>query len=161
MAHGDTRRTPIAKLVRIGPVPLGQKLPLLKQFNSDFEFGLYREGGDRDLISSRKFLDFHPDLAHIMGWYWDDVAKEEVCYAENGKEFMRRNPTTGKYRNLDLDAVPMAGQIASWGEISEISEAVTLQSRMQNPDARIFVPRERHKSTSINFSSIGYSTAGF
>ena len=158
---GDSRRTPIAKIVRIGPVPLGQKVPLLKQFSSSFQFGLYREGGDRDLISSRKFSDFHPDLAHVMGWYWDDIAKEEVCYAENGKEFMRRNPATGKYRNLDLDAVPMAGQVASWGEVLEVSEAVSLRSQMQDPDARTFVSRERYKSTSASFSSVGYSTAGF
>lgn len=52
-----------------------------------------------------------------MDWYWDDKAKQEVCYAENGEECMRYDPMTGHYHPVNLRKISVVGQMGLFGEI--------------------------------------------
>ena len=112
---GDKRRTPIGKCVHIGKST--SKLPFLKQFGPGFEFGVLRKGGRNTYTESKKYREYHPDLAHIMTWYWDDKVKQEVCYAENGEECMRYDPITGAYHPVNRRKISLVGQLGLWGEI--------------------------------------------
>lgn len=104
---GDSRRTPIAKLEPLKGEPVSS-LPFLKQLGPSLNFGLKRKGGQNRYIESEKYKQYHPDLVHVMGWWWDAKAEEEVCYAENGEECMRYKPATGKFP--EMAPVSVVGQ---------------------------------------------------
>ena len=96
----DHRRTPIGQLIPHPDQKSITDLPFLKQFKPGFKFNVKRLVGEENYKKSRMYADHHPDLVHIMTWYWDDEEKEEVCYSEDGKEYMRYNPSL-KDPNLD------------------------------------------------------------
>ena len=150
---GDKTRTPVAKLLHIGEqTPSQRSQPFLMQFGPDFKFTLERKGGDRLVRNSRQFKDYHPDLARIMGWFWDAQEKEEVCYAEDGMEFMRYSPRKGKYRVPYLDRVSIAGQNAMFGEvIPERTGPVTLSERLGGLTLQDIVPKNRQQSTTTGY----------
>lgn len=84
---------------------------------------------------SRQFV---PDLAHLMGWHWDESSKEEVCYFANGKEIIRYMPSTGKYTYFRLCQIPVDGRHAffavmassvSWASVASTS---AVQSNVQS-----------------------------
>ncbi|CAF9940954.1 MAG: hypothetical protein HETSPECPRED_002694 [Heterodermia speciosa] len=124
--RGDTRRTPVAKLVNLRGVT--SEKPFMFQFGPDFSFGLSRKGGDKNCVRTEKFLEYHPDLARVMTWYWDAKTKEEVCFDEDGKECKRYNPATGGYRDCKLDKIHPNQAIGMYGEFldeAELNEAVS------------------------------------
>ena len=103
---GDSRRTIIAKIEPLEGEPVAN-LPFLKQFGPNLNLDLKRKGGRNRFMISEKYEQYHPDLVHVMGWYWDDETDEEVCYAENGQECMRYKPATCRF--LDLAPVSVLG----------------------------------------------------
>ena len=165
---GDHSRTPIARLLYLNPTDQEQakekSLPFLKQLGPNFDFGLRRDGADRVLRTTTKFRTFHPDLAHVTRWYWDQVQGQEVSYAENGNEFARYNPKNGEYQFPNLSNVPVDGQISSWGEVDSYTseaampesvppatERVELTSRLQNMSIDQIVPRPYLDNNTIGF----------
>ena len=88
---GGHNRTSIG---RIDPVDKSSEAPVLKQFGPDFAFSVVELGGER---SHDRDPEWGPDLAHVMEWYWDPNAEEEVCYSENRKEYMRYDRQTKQY----------------------------------------------------------------
>ena len=124
--RGDTRRTPVAKLVNLGGVASQQ--PFMFQFGPDFSFGLSRKGGDKNCVRTEKFLEYHPDLARVMTWYWDEKMKEEVCFNEDGQECKRYNPATGRYRDFNLDNIHPSQSMGMYGEFfnEDVSEALSM-----------------------------------
>ncbi|KAL8748416.1 MAG: hypothetical protein Q9184_007319 [Pyrenodesmia sp. 2 TL-2023] len=89
---GDNNRTPICRLL-----PLNRDLNdgeiLLQSLGEGFDFQPERKGGHRLHKNSAK----GPDLARVMEWYWDDGAKQEVCYTKHGDEYMRYDPQSKTY----------------------------------------------------------------
>ena len=70
--------------------PMGESdVHVLQRFGPEFEFVMGRE--------STADPTRGPDLAHIMTWYWDPVREVEVCYSENGKEYMAYDRKTKYY----------------------------------------------------------------
>lgn len=141
----DHTRTVVAKLIHIDEESYTDQkaTPFIKQFGPKLSFNLWRKGGERKVKDSTQFRDYHPDLARIMGWFWDDEQEEEVCYAENGTELMRYQPTTGKYRYPQLDQVSVAGRNAMFGEV--------IQERMGGRDIRDDVPPQLQESTTAGY----------
>lgn len=92
---GDYNRTPIAKIIftRDNQPQEDDNTPFLKRFGSDFVFTLERRGGDRPTVESM----WGPGLAHVMTWYWDEEKEEEVCYSDDGGEYMRCKRDAGLY----------------------------------------------------------------
>lgn len=153
---GDRTRTPIAKLRHIedknptsSQSSKQKSTPFLKQFGPNFNFDLSRKGGERYVVSSKRSRDYHPDLARIMGWFWDEGEKEEVCYTETGVEFMRYKPSTGMYRVPYLELVPVAGQLALHGEV--IAGPILLAARLGYDPKEDIVPRRRQESTTAGY----------
>ncbi len=145
---GDHTRTVIARLIHVDEKSFtdGQRAtPFLQQFGPHFSFNLWRRGGERTVRDSTQFREYHPDLAHIMGWFWDEDEKEEVCYAENGTEYMRYKPSAVEYRYPCLDQVSVAGQNAMFGEVLQERhphpEQVPTFERMKNLNTQDEVPR--------------------
>lgn len=68
---------------------------MLKRFGPGFELEVLGlgEGGSCDEESET----YGPDLAYVMHWYWAPAAEEEVCFDEDGEEYMRYNPRTKQY----------------------------------------------------------------
>ncbi|KAL8792547.1 MAG: hypothetical protein Q9195_004846 [Heterodermia aff. obscurata] len=129
---GDTRRTPVAKLVHKGDHSASE-LPFLKQLGPDLLIDLWRKGGVRPYERTTRFRSYHPDLARIMSWYWDAVTREEVCYDEDGQEYSRYNTISGKFRTLNPDAVSLEGSIAMFGEIIRSTIASPMQPQENVP----------------------------
>ena len=83
------RNTPNSKRFETVPIsfasnedddpPLETPLCLSALFTYD---DIDRKQGWRDCVSSRQYKEYHPTLGHVMAWYWDKDAGEEVCYAE-------------------------------------------------------------------------------
>ena len=116
---GDRWRTSVAKLCHLSHSQSGDSRPFLKQLGSGFNFGLQRRSGENRLVVlTPESREFHPALAHIMGWHWDESLKEEVCYFENGKEYMRYKPSTGGLRHSRLSEIPIDGRNALYGVIA-------------------------------------------
>lgn len=103
---GDNNRTTIAKIVQKDPVE-GDKRPILKRFDSNFQFLLARGDGDRENVRT----EFGPDLAHVMAWYRDERAKEEICYGRDGQEYMRYNTNARGYTYRNLGSSSTEGEL--------------------------------------------------
>ena len=122
-------------------------MPFIKQICQYFEFTLERKGGDRRVRLSK----WGPGLAHVMGWYWDEKTREEVCFAKNGKEYMRYNRATGGYRYPSLNENPIDGKQSLSGELaatfafagSNFAGPVSLASRLGNTEIHEEIPRHR------------------
>ncbi|KAL8849333.1 MAG: hypothetical protein Q9221_005684 [Calogaya cf. arnoldii] len=80
---GDRNRTPICCIRPQIPIPSGQSV--LRYFGPNFSFNPIRLGGRRPSRPS----DNGPGLARAMEWYWDPVAKQEVCYIKDRHESRR------------------------------------------------------------------------
>lgn len=135
--------TSVSRPTRAGPV--------LRQSGPDFSFTLRQEGGDRRVQRS----EWGPDLAHVMGWYWDEKTREEVCHVRNGKECMRFNKETGGYRYPDLVSIPTDGEQFLFGELSAASGSfsgpVPSEARLGNINVRERIPRCREGTTNSGF----------
>ncbi|KAK3170770.1 hypothetical protein OEA41_002852 [Lepraria neglecta] len=151
---GDQNRTPIAKLRHIGKGP-ETNVPFIKQFGQDFEFTLERKSGDRRVQLSK----WGPGLAHVMGWHWDEKTKEEVCFAKNGREYMRYNRATGGYRYPSLNDIPIDGEQSLFGELAAMSTSagsnfagsLSLASRLGDIEICEEIPRHRQESSTSGF----------
>ncbi|KAL8834058.1 MAG: hypothetical protein Q9170_003950 [Blastenia crenularia] len=90
---GNNNRTTIAMMT-----PLQQSTaphsPLLLQMGVDFEFGLQRSG--KAISKAAQRSPYGPSLAKVMTWFKRPNG-QEVCFDENRKEYMTRNPSTGNY----------------------------------------------------------------
>lgn len=139
-------RTSVAKIV-----PYQQSdaisIPVLKQLGPNFDFSAEKHGGDRSYDSTK--LQFGPDLAHVMDWYWDPVTEEEVCYYKNGEEHMRydRRSKQHTYRNTGDLHRSVVDEMALFGMISPPSTAplpssgfISLGERSEAPTR---APRQR------------------
>jgi len=93
-------------------------VPVLKQFEPDFDFLAEKHGGDSSYDST--MLQFGPDLAHFMEWYLDPVTEDEVCYYKNGEEYMRydRQIKQYTYQNTKDLHRSVVGEIGLFGMIS-------------------------------------------
>jgi len=154
---GGMNRTPVAKIV---PYKLfdASSIPVLKQFGPDFDFLAERHGGDRSYDST--MLQFGPDLAHVMEWYWDPVTEEEVCYYKNGEEYMRYDRQTKQYtyRNTKDLHRSVVGEMGLFGMISRPSTGPPPSSGFaqlgEGSDAPVQAPRPRQArqtSTATDF----------
>ena len=89
---GDRDRTTVAPIIPLDGSK-GNDTPTLKQFREDSGFTLSRphsqpcEGDPEN----------GPALAHVMNWFWDPVAKQEVCYRADGPECMHHDGKTEEY----------------------------------------------------------------
>ena len=91
---GGKNRTPVAKIY-VNEEKDISGLPMLKRFGPNFEFELIRLGGTRSY--NENDLEYGPDLAHVMDWYWDPATEEEVCFDKDGKEYMKYDRRTKQY----------------------------------------------------------------
>ncbi|KAL8684901.1 MAG: hypothetical protein Q9218_008081, partial [Villophora microphyllina] len=91
---GDKNRTTVARLCDYGPKAAEQSSqPILKQFGKDFEFDLDVSDG------ATAGSEWGPGLAWIMEWYEEPNTLEEVCFDQEGHEYMRYDPVTKIYSN--------------------------------------------------------------
>jgi len=155
---GDHTRTVVAKLIHIDQKSLTAEqrtTPFIKHFGPNFKFNLWRKGGERRVKDTPQFRDYHPDLAHIMGWFWDDEKKEEVCYAESGKEYIRYKPKTCTYRFPRLERVSVAGQNAMFGEVlqecPQRPEPLSPSEHMRSLETQDEVPLHLQESTTVGY----------
>ncbi len=151
-------RTPVARIVPYNKPSDKISNPVLKQFWPNFDFIAERYGGDRSY--DRTKLQFGPDLAHVMEWYWDPVTEEEVCFYKNGKEYMRYDRRTKQhtYPNTQDLHRSIVGEMCLFGMISPLSTTSPSSSRFlslgerMEPSAQ--APRQRQApqmSTATDF----------
>jgi len=93
MLPGSRDRIAVAKLWASDQG--SSQIPMLKRFGREFEFEVLGVGGTRS--DDEESGMYGPDLAYVMHWYWDPAAEEEVCFDEDGEEYMRYIPQTKQY----------------------------------------------------------------
>ena len=152
---GDDNRTPICSIRPIGPSE-NIKGPILKQFGEAFQFEPICKAGHRSTKPSR----YGPALAHVMDWYWDPDAKQEVCYTRGGLEYMRYDPQTKQYSFPDFSKMSFGGEQGLFGELEENatlevpSRFVSLEQRLRQGMSLTSAPhlqRRRLMSSSKGF----------
>lgn len=111
---GGSNRTPICMITPKNKSASSSK-PVLKRFGENFEFETERRGGHRRYRPSA----FGPALAKIRDWYWDPIREQEVCYADNGLEYMRYTRETKEYPFPDFWRISVGGDLGYGGEIEE------------------------------------------
>ncbi|KAL8853174.1 MAG: hypothetical protein Q9221_001908 [Calogaya cf. arnoldii] len=109
---GDKNRTPICRIMPKKGKGKGN-IPVLQQLGDDFKFVPQRLAGHRATKKSPN----GPALAKVMEWYWDPVAEQEVCYTEQGLEYMRYDRRTKAYSFPDFSRLSFAGEERLFGEI--------------------------------------------
>lgn len=150
-------RTPVARIIPYHKTPDTLSIPVLKQFGPNFDFIAERFGGDRSYDGTK--VQFGPDLAHVMEWYWDPVTEEEVCFYKNGKEYMRYDRRNKQYTYPNMEDLQrsIVGEMCLFGVVSPPtaspsgSRFVSLGERM-GPPAQ--APRQRQApriSTATDF----------
>lgn len=82
---GDANRTAVGKIVAMDNQHTG---PVLRSFGKEFEFMIVEKG---DLGGADQSVQ-GPALAHVMDWYQDPGSTDQICYAEEGVEYMRFHP---------------------------------------------------------------------
>ena len=97
---GQRNRIPIARLTHYEGKEEGQE-KFVTNFGEEFCFDFERMGEDLDVEGS----EWGPSLAEIMNWWWDPVGEEEVCYTQDGTEYLRYNPATRMYQ--EPESVPL------------------------------------------------------
>ncbi|KAL8929342.1 MAG: hypothetical protein Q9172_000514 [Xanthocarpia lactea] len=90
---GNNNRTTIARLNTLHQSS-AQSKPFLLQFGADFEFGLERSG--KEVTRAERHSQQGPSLAKIMTWFQRPNG-QQVCFDEQGIEYMTRHPSTGAY----------------------------------------------------------------
>lgn len=122
---GGRNRTPVAMVESSD-----KTVPVLKQFGPNFEFSVARFGGDR---AYDRDVNYGPDLAYVMEWYWDPVGKQEVCFDKNGEEYMRYDRGTKEivYPRLAEIWKTVEGEIGMFGILlpRPRGDFVTLEER--------------------------------
>ena len=108
---GDNNRTPIC---RIEPLVDDQR-PVILQLGPNFHFNPVRYGNKYHIHSKIKF---GPSLVHVMEWYWDSPAKQQVCYTKAGLEYMRYDPKTMEYTYPDLSKMVFIGENGMFGTVT-------------------------------------------
>lgn len=125
---GGRNRTPVAMVESSD-----KKSPVLKQFGPNFEFSVARFGGDR---AYDRVVNYGPDLAYVMEWYWDPLRKQEVCFDKDGEEYMRYDRGTKEifYPNLKKMWMTVAGEVGMFGTliVRPGEDFVTLEERMNS-----------------------------
>ena len=101
---GDKNRTTIC---RIDPMTRGDERPVIKQFGEDF---LFNPAPIRGCSDSDTYSEYGASLAHVMDWYWDPKAEQEVCYTKQGLEYMRYDPLTKQYLFSNLGKLSFGGE---------------------------------------------------
>ena len=121
---GGHNRTPVARIDCTN-----ENVPILQQFGSNFIFQAVRFGGSQ--IYNRH-TNSGPDLPHIMDWYWDPVAEQEVCYGRDGTEYMRFNRQTKKidYPSLKSLSTTTAGEVGFFGIMIHPQRKIELEERL-------------------------------
>ncbi|KAL8677630.1 MAG: hypothetical protein Q9186_005965 [Xanthomendoza sp. 1 TL-2023] len=150
---GDMNRTPICC---IWPQRrFGKQEVVLNLFGDDFDFIPVRLGGHREAKESTQ----GPGLARPMEWYWDPEAEEEVCYTEEGLEYMRYDGRSKRYTYPNLSTMSFAGEQGLFGELQEEASLeveagyISLDARlggMQFPNAPP-IERRRKVATAAGF----------
>ena len=133
---GGRNRTPVAMIE-----PFDKTAQVLKQFGPDFQFNAIRFGGDR---AYNRDVEYGPDLAHVMDWYWDPHEEEEVCYDQHGHEYMRYDRKTKKiyYSNLKDLGMTAAGEVGMFGTLikNPRDDFVELEERL----SRLAIYERKH-----------------
>ncbi|KAL8949649.1 MAG: hypothetical protein Q9222_004250 [Ikaeria aurantiellina] len=100
---GDLNQTSIAA---VKPMENSQVVPgndnMLQLFGEDFHLSLKQYGYTTNPEDG-------PALARIMEWYEDQDNGEEVCYDEEGEEYMRYNLNTRSYTFPDISTISSHG----------------------------------------------------
>ena len=95
---GNTYRTPLARLQHYGESKtMNKNVPVLLSLGPEYEFHAERTGGQRAKGKGKGKEQDQP-LAKIMDWYDDKERDELVCYDRRGKEYMRYNKKSKRYR---------------------------------------------------------------
>ncbi|KAI4141916.1 MAG: hypothetical protein L6R39_005134 [Caloplaca ligustica] len=111
---GDKNRTPICSIQQHLPKGAPRShAPILKQLGRNFNFCPVRYGGPRPV----RVKELGPGLARVMDWYWDPAKKQEVCFTEQGLEYMRYDPATKEYSFPQYSNLSFVGQQSMFGEI--------------------------------------------
>ncbi|KAL8652350.1 MAG: hypothetical protein Q9226_004311 [Calogaya cf. arnoldii] len=136
----DNNRTPICRIMPKKGKGKGN-IPVLQQLGDNFNFVPQRLGGHRSTKKSRN----GPALARVMEWYWDPVAEQEVCYTEQGLEYMRYDRRTKAYSFPDFTRLSFAGEEGLFGEIM----APASQATPEEPYGRKVTLEERMERSNI------------
>ncbi len=88
---GDANRTAMGKIVAMDNQHTG---PVLRSFGKEFKFMIVEKG---DLGGADQSVQ-GPGLAHVMDWYKDPDSKDQICFVEEGVEYMRFHPETRTIR---------------------------------------------------------------
>lgn len=115
--EGQRNRTPIARLTHYRGKREGPE-KFVTHFGEDFCFDFARMGQDREVVRS----PWGPHLAEIMNWWWDPVREEEVCYTQDGREYLRYNPATRQYQEPELVPPDEVGNIIEAQQESSTDE---------------------------------------
>ncbi|KAI4188236.1 MAG: hypothetical protein L6R41_002275 [Letrouitia leprolyta] len=91
---GNKNRTTIARFDSY-PQSSTQAQPFLLRFGKDFQFTLRRSG--KEITRAEQRSQFGPSLARIMTWFQRPNG-EEVCFDEQRRVYMIRNPHTRQYK---------------------------------------------------------------
>ncbi|KAL6713710.1 hypothetical protein ACLMJK_009175 [Lecanora helva] len=122
---GDKNRTPVGKVRAMNPTNAPRE-PIVRLFSPDFKFTVVRTGSDRGYRRS----SWGPSLPSIMDWYYDPPTGHEVCFTNQGQEYMTFNPATRKISYAKSALQSYEGEVGVHGEIVGPSEFVTLEQRL-------------------------------
>ena len=127
---GDHNRTPIC---RIEPMNGLGKRPTITQFGPNFSFNAVRYGGHNEYHRNSQF---GPSLVHVMDWYWDPKAQQQVCYTKLGLEYMRYDPEKNIYTYPEFNKMTIKGEHGLFGDltgrVARDAGGVSLNQRFQN-----------------------------
>jgi len=84
---GDANRTAVGKIVAMDNQHAG---PVLRSFGKEFDFMIVEKGDHGRKDGSGQ----GPVLAHFMDWYQDRDSKDQICFVEEGVEYLRFSPET-------------------------------------------------------------------
>ncbi len=142
----DKNRTPVAKLIANDPSIKGS---IFRLFCPDFEFTVIRRGSGREYVRTGR----GPGLAHVMCWYWDPEAKDEVCFTKEGEVYMRFNPETEEITYSERANQSFVGEVGLFGELANETAFVTLAKRQSISVSRSGLPTvsRRDISTTSDF----------
>lgn len=106
---GDRNRTPICCVKPMAPTT-GL---VLQQLGIGFNFKPVRVSGNHHAV----IKDLGPAIPRVMNWYWDPQAEQEVCYNNDGTEYMRYDRKGKGYLYPRFSNKSVVGQQSMFGEL--------------------------------------------
>ncbi|KAL8751988.1 MAG: hypothetical protein Q9184_005881 [Pyrenodesmia sp. 2 TL-2023] len=108
---GDRNRTPVCRIEPAVPSTIN----VLQRLGEGFNFNPARLSGNHSAI----LKDLGPAIPRVMNWYWDPQAEQEVCYNNDGTEYMRYDRKGKGYLYPGFSNKSVVGQQSMFGELVE------------------------------------------